>query len=64
MAGSNIMKDITPKLNIPSSAEVPYGVDFSGESDALSIPAGTMISPKKTQDSLGEIGRASCRERV
>src|SRR3990167_6504088 len=45
-------KDITPRLNTPSSAEIPYGVDFSGE-DALSVPMGTMVSPKKGQDSLG-----------
>src|SRR3990167_4521220 len=47
------MKDITPKsYTAPSSAETPYGVDFSGE-DVLSVPMGTMISPKKGQDSLG-----------
>src|SRR3990167_10365063 len=45
-------KDITPRLYAPSSAELPYGVDFSGE-DALSVPMGTMVSPKKGQDSLG-----------
>src|SRR3990167_6084644 len=42
------MKDITPKsYTAPSSAETPYGVDFSGE-DALSVPMGTMVQPSKS----------------
>ena len=40
-------KDITPKLNTPSSAEVPYGVDTTNQ-DILSVPAGTMVSPTKS----------------
>ena len=39
--------DITPKLYIPTSAEVPGGLDTSGYSDSLSVPMGTMVQPKK-----------------
>lgn len=46
------MADITPKLNLPSSAEVPGGIANSSSSSDMSISMGTMVSPKKS-DTVG-----------